>query len=82
LCALLATPPLNEQPLSSDQLAQIRGLFLVGGFSFNAVKYDETTKSFDASRRVELRLEFLGTNESRPAPAVALNESPGKCALN
>ena len=67
--------------LKPDQLEQIRDLFLVGGFSFNAVKFDEATKSYDASRRVELRLEFLGVNETRPSPVTVLHERLGKCAL-
>jgi outer membrane protein OmpA-like peptidoglycan-associated protein len=78
LCALLA----DETPLASDQREQIRDLFLVGGFSFNAVKYDGATKSYDASRRVELRLEFLGINESRPSSVAIPNESLGRCALD
>lgn len=82
LCTLLATSLPDDTSLASEQRDQIRDLFLVGGFSFNAVKYDEATKSYDASRRVELRLEFLGINESRPSPVAAANESLGKCALN
>jgi flagellar motor protein MotB len=82
LCALLAMPSPDETPLTLDQLKQIRDLFLVGGFSFNAVKYDEATNSYDASRRVEFRLEFLGINESRPTPVAVLKEGMGKCALN
>ena len=82
LCALLATPLSDETPLASDQREQIRDLFLVGGFSFNAVKYDQATKSYDASRRVELRLEFLGINESRPSPVAMPDERLGKCALD
>jgi outer membrane protein OmpA-like peptidoglycan-associated protein len=81
LCALLAAPSSNEVALKSDQLEQIRDLFLVGGFSFNAVKFDEATKSYDASRRVELRLEFLGVNEMRTAPVTVVQERLGKCAL-
>ena len=81
LCVLLAPPSPEEAPLMPDQLEQIRDLFLVGGFSFNAVKFDEATKSYDASRRVELRLEFLGLNEGRPSPVNMLNERLGKCTL-
>ncbi|MGD1037432.1 MAG: flagellar motor protein MotB [Roseiarcus sp.] len=81
LCALLAPPASDEVALTPDQLEQIRDLFLVGGFSFNAVKFDEATKSYDASRRVELRLEFLGLNETRPAPVDVPHERLGKCAL-
>jgi flagellar motor protein MotB len=82
VCVLLAPPSPDETPLSSDQLEQIRELFLVGGYSSNAVKFDEATKSYDASRRVELRLEFLGVNESRPPAVNASRERFGKCALD
>jgi outer membrane protein OmpA-like peptidoglycan-associated protein len=81
LCALMAPPSADETALKPDQLEQIRDLFLVGGFSFNAVKFDEATKSYDASRRVELRLEFRGVNETRPSPVAVLHEKLGKCAL-
>jgi len=80
LCVLMAPPP-DETALKPDQLEQIRDLFLVGGFAFNAVKFDDATKSYDASRRVELRLEFLGVNETRPSPVTVLHERIGKCAL-
>jgi flagellar motor protein MotB len=81
LCDLMAPLSSDETMLKPDQLEQIRDLFLVGGFSFNAVKFDEATKSYDASRRVELRLEFLGVNETRPSPVTVLHERLGKCAL-
>ena len=80
LCTLLAPPLPDEVSLTTDQLFQIRDLFLVGGFSFNAVKFDEATNSYNASRRVELRLEFLGLKEVHPNP-VASRERLGKCAL-
>jgi len=83
LCALLAPPPAGEAPLSTEQKEQIRNLFLVGGYSFNAAKFDEGSKSYDASasRRVEFRLEFLGVGEKRPEVVTALHERPGKCRL-
>jgi outer membrane protein OmpA-like peptidoglycan-associated protein len=81
LCALLADPSDGETALTPGQSGQIRDLFLVGGFSFNAAKFDEATKSYDASRRVELRLEFLGVNESRPQKAAVPHERPGTCSL-
>jgi flagellar motor protein MotB len=82
LCVLLATPLSDETSLKFDQLEQIRDLFLVGGYSFNATKFDASTKSYDASRRVELRLEFLGLNETRPPVVTAVHERFGKCALD
>jgi hypothetical protein len=36
---------------------------------------------YDESRRVELRLEFLGIGESRPLPAAAPHGGFGQCAL-
>ncbi|OGT42062.1 MAG: hypothetical protein A3F13_01940 [Gammaproteobacteria bacterium RIFCSPHIGHO2_12_FULL_40_19] len=46
--------------LTSDELKEIRDLFLVGGFSFNSLK-----KVKAESRRVELKLEFWPLNEKK-----------------
>jgi len=81
LCALMAQPSSDETPLRQDQIGQIRDLFLVGGYSFNAAKFDRETNSYDASRRVELRLEFLAPNEKRLPVVTAVHERIGKCAL-
>lgn len=81
LCVLMATSPSDETSLRPDQLTQVRDLFLVGGYSFNATKFDESTRSYDASRRVELRLEFLGVNETRPPVVTAVHEKVGECQL-
>ena len=81
LCALMAPPSSDETPLRQEQVEQVRDLFLVGGYSFNATKFDQETKSYDASRRVELRLEFLALNEKRPPVVTAVHERIGKCAL-
>ena len=81
LCILFAPPYPDERPMTPAELEQVRDLFLVGGYSFNAAIYDAATKSYDESRRVELRLEFLGIGEARAlAPAVAPGNF-GKCAL-
>ena len=80
-CALMAAPALGETSLPPDQIEQIRDLFLVGGYSFNATKIDQATGSYDASRRVELRLEFLAPLEKRPAVVAAVHYGIGKCAL-
>ena len=61
LCVLLAPQPAQQHMLSPDELEQIRELFLVGGYSFNSAK-----ASMEESRRIELRLEFLGVDEARP----------------
>lgn len=76
LCAMFATE--GEALLSQAQKAQVRELFLVGGYSSNAAKASD-----EESRRVEMRLEFLGLGESRPVPADTLGaDAPiGDCAL-
>lgn len=53
----------------------MRSLFLVGGYSFNAAKDTD-----EESRRVEMRIEFLGVGEQR-AQAPALSGNFGECAL-
>ena len=81
LCVLLAQPYPDEHAMSQSELEQIRDLFLVGGYSFNAAKFNAITASYDESRRVELRLEFLGIGESRPSTEAAPRGSFGQCAL-
>ena len=67
----------DETPLPDDLKAQIRSLFIVGGYSANMAKATE-----EESRRVELRLEFYGLDpkersDSPPWP----NNNFGNCAL-
>jgi outer membrane protein OmpA-like peptidoglycan-associated protein len=62
LCVLLAPPRSGERPLTDEEKEQIRDLFLVGGYSFNSAK-----EKPEESRRIELRLEFLGIGE-KPEP--------------
>ncbi len=58
ICSLLA--PLSEIASLSDlDRTQVRQLFIVSGASFNAQK-----TSLEASRRIELRLEFFDAEES------------------
>lgn len=76
LCALFAAPGPDERSLSDRQKDLIRRLFLVGGYSFNSVK---ATK--DESRRVELRLEFYGANESATETGALSDIELGKCSL-
>ncbi len=76
LCVLLSPPFTDEKPMSPDELEQIRELFLVGGYSFNSAK-----ASFDESRRIELRLEFFGVDESRQATGEIPRANFGRCAL-
>jgi outer membrane protein OmpA-like peptidoglycan-associated protein len=76
LCVLLAKPYADEPQMSDAELEQIRDLFLVGGYSFNAAK-----ASYEDSRRVELRLEFLGADEKHASPVVLAPGNFGTCAL-
>lgn len=76
LCALFAQPGAGEQPMTPEQLELTRALFVVGGYSFNAQKETD-----DESRRVEMRLQFLGVRETRkPAEGIAPGNF-GVCAL-
>lgn len=76
LCVLLAPPFPGEQGMDPNELEQIRELFLVGGYSFNSAK-----ASLDASRRIELRLEFFGVDEEHPTTEGIPRGDFGKCAL-
>ena len=76
LCALF-TPPLAEEiPLTDAQLAEIRDLFVVGGYSFNDARL-----TAEESRRVELRLELYTVGESPVSSAAAPAGNFGVCAL-
>jgi outer membrane protein OmpA-like peptidoglycan-associated protein len=80
LCALFRQG--DTAPLSPSQMADVRDMFMVGGFAFNASK-----DTAAASRRVEMRIEFWGVREkpeTQPAAATlpdAAASSPGfgKC---
>lgn len=75
LCALLV--PQADLPMLDDaERRQIRQLFIVSGASFNASR-----DSAEASRRIELRLEFLEADESGPPPALPENEADRHCPL-
>ncbi|WP_139559024.1 OmpA/MotB family protein [Methylotetracoccus oryzae] len=73
LCTMFATT--GQSLLSDDQKEQVRALFFVGGYSFNAAKDTD-----EESRRVEMRLEFLGVDENRTAPPASARNF-GECAL-
>lgn len=73
LCAMFASA--GPSLLSDVQKENVRSLFLVGGYSFNAGK--ETNEE---SRRVEMRIEFLGLDEQRPQ-APTQSGKFGDCAL-
>jgi len=73
LCTMFTNSGVNL--LSTVQKEDVRTLFLVGGYSFNAAK-----DSDEESRRVEMRIEFLGMGEQR-ASAGDASENFGECAL-
>jgi flagellar motor protein MotB len=73
LCTMFAASGPNV--LSESQKEDVRSLFLVGGYSFNASKETD-----DESRRVEMRIEFLGIDEHRPQAMVQPGNF-GDCAL-
>jgi flagellar motor protein MotB len=76
LCALMTAPGAGERAMTRAELEDIRRLFLVGGYSSNSAR-----ESLDASRRIELRLEFFGVEESAaPAPGDYAGEF-GACTL-
>lgn len=77
LCAMFNKPLESERPLSLSELQQIRDLFLVGGYSFNAAKDTD-----EESRRVEMRLEFLGIGEQRASAPSRAADNLGVCALS
>lgn len=55
MCTLLRNDKTTVDMLSADQRRQVKKLFLAGGVSFN-----DQRDTKDASRRVELRLQFYG----------------------
>ncbi|AMN49378.1 type I Zorya anti-phage system protein ZorB1 [Psychrobacter sp. P2G3] len=64
MCSLLDPTFNQELTLTNEQKNQIKQLFLAGGVSFNAAK-----DSKEASRRVELRMQFYGLKEKDSAEA-------------
>ena len=73
LCAMFSNSGSNL--LSTEDKGYVRSLFLVGGYSFNAARATD-----EESRRVEMRLEFLGVNETRKEDAEQ-STNFGECAL-
>lgn len=64
MCSLLDHTFNPELTLTDTQKNQIKQLFLAGGVSFNSAK-----DSKEASRRVELRMQFYGLKEKDSADA-------------
>lgn len=80
MCSLLDSRSSLQQQLSPLRQHQIRTLFLAGGVSFNNAK-----ESKEASRRVELRLQFYGLKDAeaidREAPPAFEEMTAEKCQL-
>jgi outer membrane protein OmpA-like peptidoglycan-associated protein len=74
ICTLLEAPP-DGSGLAPGQAAAVRALFAVGGFSFN-----DQRESLDASRRIEMRIEF-GPRATPRGPALAQATLTGPCRL-
>jgi outer membrane protein OmpA-like peptidoglycan-associated protein len=74
LCAMFKTT--GSSPLTEAQKRAVRDLFLVGGFAFNSSK-----DTPEESRRVEMRIEFLGIDEKRAAPPDGSTDDFGTCAI-
>jgi outer membrane protein OmpA-like peptidoglycan-associated protein len=74
VCALYRPSGASERALTDDEKRQIRALFLVGGYSFNSTK-----ASRQASRRVELKLEFWPIDETPAVPAINDDKGFGRC---
>jgi outer membrane protein OmpA-like peptidoglycan-associated protein len=74
ICTLLEATA-DGSALTPEQAAAVRGLFAVGGFSFN-----EQRESLDASRRIELRVEF-GPRAAPSGPAQGPAALTGPCRL-
>lgn len=62
MCSLLRNDQDSPVKLTSEQRRQVKKIFLAGGVSFNDVR-----DSKDASRRVELRLQFHGLEDQKQA---------------
>ena len=64
----------GDNALDEPQRAAVRRLFAVGGFSYN-----DQRESLDASRRIELRIEFgPGLAAPENALANAAKAAPGE----
>lgn len=74
LCAMFKTD--GPDPLSDSQKQAVRDLFLVGGFAFNSSK-----DSDEESRRVEMRIEFIGAGEKPVAMPLGATGGFGACAI-
>ena len=62
MCTILDPKLSSTSSLTSEQKNQVKQLFLAGGVAFNSAK-----DSKEASRRVELRIQFYGLKEKESA---------------
>jgi len=79
VCALLEALPASEFPLMTKEKAQVRKLFLVGGYSSNSAKADPAS-----SRRIELKLRFWELNDPErhsQTEEAGAESDVGNCAL-
>lgn len=74
LCAMFKTR--GPDLLTDAQKEAVRDVFLVGGFAFNASK-----DTPEESRRVEMRIEFLGIDEKKPEAPQGAGGGFGTCAI-
>lgn len=76
MCMLLDPKRNVDLALTPAQLQRVRDLFLAGGVSFNGAK-----ETKDASRRVELRLQFYGLDNSDHNRPVFHSAADDRCML-
>src|SRR5699024_4139454 len=74
LCALMRANVPNA--LTATQQREVLGLFVVGGYSFN-----DTQSSPEASRRVEMQLQFFGYGEAPNRHEVTATPEIGICEV-
>lgn len=72
MCRLLSV----SSQLDSMQKQEVRQLFMIGGVSFNNPKGDQ-----DASRRVELKLEFYGADDPKDPVRLPWMPSSDRCRI-
>lgn len=76
MCMLLDPRRNRDLALTPAQLQRVRDLFLAGGVSFNDAK-----ETKDASRRVELRLQFYGLDNGTHDRPVFHSTTDDRCML-
>ncbi len=85
VCALLDQNPTVGEPLTPKEKEQVVNLFLISGYSSNAAIKNKQQGAIDddASRRVELRLEWKSNKaDDEFHPVINKDELIGNCALS